>query len=90
MSELTKDMIKGEALASLKNNSGYKVLINEIIYPLYRNAMAVLEDKEDVESRSMVKAIKTIVEKIDDSINLGEQAREEYRQELAKHRKVEE
>jgi hypothetical protein len=80
-----QDAIKGEALESLKLHPGYKIFVNEIIYPIYKDALANLEDHEDVEARAMLKAIKSIVEKIDDSIKLGEQAREEYKQELAKH-----
>lgn len=85
MNEALDNALIGEALESLKLNSGYKVLIDKIIYPLYHDAMATLEEREDTEARAMIKAVKHIVEKIDDKINLGKQAREEYKQELAKH-----
>lgn len=85
MDENLTNALRGEALENLKNNSGYKVLMNEIIYPLYQEAMISIEEKEDPEARAMIKAVKHIVSKIDDSINLGKQAREEYKQEVNKH-----
>jgi len=85
MSDTLKNALRGDALESLKLNSGYKVLINEIIYPLYKDAIILLEDKEDAEARATIKALKHIVGRIDDQINLGKQSREEYKQELHKH-----
>ena len=89
MSDTLTNALRGEALESLRLNSGYKVLINEVIYPLYEEAMITLEEKEDAEARATIKAVKNIVAKIDDSINLGKQARQEYKQELDKHTQTE-
>lgn len=85
MNDTLKNALRGEALESLKLNSGYKVLIDEILFPLYEEAMISLEEKDDSDARAMIKAVKYIVSKIDDSINLGKQAREEYKQEVNKH-----
>lgn len=85
MSETLNNALRGESLESLKLHPGYKVLIDEVVFPLYEEAMVSLEEKDDPEARAMIKAIKHIVSKIDDSINLGKQAREEYKQEVNKH-----
>lgn len=85
MNELLKDMQVGEALRGLKTHQGYKVLINEIIMPLYNDAFATLEDHDDADARALLKALKYIVSQIDDKINLGEQSRQEYIRELDKH-----
>jgi hypothetical protein len=83
--QLSNEALRGEALQAMKNQSGYKILINEIIFPLYREAMIELEEKDSSEARAMIKACKHLVEKIDDSINLGNQAREEFKATLAQH-----
>lgn len=85
MDKVLADALRGEALESLKLNSGYKVLIDEIIYPLYEEAWIALKEKEDTQARATLLAIESIVSKIDDQINLGKQARQEYRDLLAKH-----
>jgi len=84
--QVLNDALIGEALSGLKTHQGYKVLIDEIIFPIYRDAFAKLEEKDDSEARATINAIKNIIAKIDDKINLGKQAREEYRQELEKHK----
>ena len=78
------DALRGESLSGLRNHSGWKVLVNEIIYPMYNDAFIILEDHNDEQARATIKALKAIMEKLDDSINLGVQARQEYEQTLAK------
>lgn len=85
MSEPSKDIIIGNALDGLKTHHGYKVLIDEIIYPMYVDALLLLEAEENPKARATINAIKDIVAKIDDKISLGKQASEEYKQQLDKH-----
>lgn len=85
MADSKEVMRNGELLESLKLHSGYKVLINDIVFPLYADAMQVLEEREDQEARATIKVIKNIVAKIDDTINLSKQLQEEYKREVERH-----
>jgi hypothetical protein len=75
----------GDSLAGLKTHNGCKVLIHDIIFPLYKDAIDTLVKGEDVNARAMLIAIRTIVEKVDDSIKLSEQLSVEFKDELNKH-----
>lgn len=82
---MSEEILRGEALQGLKTHQGYKVLIDEIIYPMYQDALLILEEKEDVNARATIKVIKDIIAKIDDTINLGEQLAQEFREKLNTH-----
>jgi len=89
MSDPTQDILRGDALHGLKTHQGYKVLIDEIIYPIYRDAIQDLKDDfnsdKTLVARATIKAIDDIIAKIDDKINFAEQLAKEVRENFDKH-----
>lgn len=82
---LIKKSEAGSAFEGLKNHYGYKELV-ALLQQMYIEAYEKLENSDDIEARAIIKVLKDIVLKIDDTINLGKQAREELREGLfAKH-----
>lgn len=77
---MKEKITRGEALEDLKRQQGYKILINEIIYPIYKDAIDILIDREDAESRLTLKVIDNILAKVDDTIKLGEQLKAELKE----------
>ncbi len=86
MSQPTESEVKqiksGELLNSLRQSAGWKEAVKSVILPMYDSAWIMLEDKEDMEARATLKVIRDLVEKIDDSVNLSESLRKEYREKL--------
>ena len=81
---LIKQSQEGMALSELKSHNGYKELI-DIFKSLYVSALEELENADDLEARATIKVVKDIVSIIDDKIKLGDQAREELREETFKN-----
>lgn len=75
--ELLKKSLEGEAFSGLQSHHGYKALV-DLFKALYLEAWEALEEREDPLARAKLNAIKEIVSRIDDKINLSKEARAEY------------
>jgi len=82
--DLQKKAHEGMALAELKNHNGYLELI-DILKALYVSALEKLVEADNIYARTTIKVIEDIVAIIDDKINLGQQAREELKEEKFKN-----
>jgi len=76
--QLRKDANTGQALEELRNHYGYKHLL-DIFRALYLEAWERLEETEDPVARAEIKAIRNILGKFDDKVNLGADARHQLR-----------
>ena len=75
--KLLNQALEGEGLSGLQTHHGYKALM-KIFLSIHNEAWEKLETAEDSIARAKLWAIKEIIARIDDKINLSKQAREEF------------
>lgn len=79
--DLQKKALDGDALSGLKATSGFVIFI-DMLKDMYKDSLELVEAGDNPDARATIKVIKAIVNKIDDTINLGEQAKQELEEGL--------